>query len=162
MPTRRKQITTAIKGILEGISGVGVVQEYHRYTRTPEGFREYFTELVDQYTRTANVWLITRDAFSQTAEGVPIPQEIREHLFMISGYVGLKDSAGTEETFQDLVDEIVSALESRKRLGLDDTSIHVRPPQVPVIDHAWFGPLLCHHCDIQLRVLERRTIAYVA
>jgi len=162
MPTLRKQITTAIKGILESVSGVGIVQEYHRYTRTPEGFRTYFTKLIDQYTRTANVWLITRDGFTQTADGVPIPQEIREHLFVISGYVGLKDSTGSEETFQDLVDEIVSAFESRKRLGLEATVIHVRPPQVPVIEHFMFGPILTHHCDIHLRVLERRTIAYVA
>lgn len=161
MPTLRKQITAAIKTILESVPGVGVVQEYHRYTRTPEGFRRYFTKLVDQYTRSANVWLITRDAFAQTAAGVPIPQEMREHLFVISGYVGLKDSDGSEEVFQDLVDSVVNALESRKRLGLETTTVHVREPQVPVIDHVWFGPLLCHHCDIQLRVLERRTIAYV-
>jgi len=82
---------------------------------------------------------------------------------VISGYVGLQDANASEETFQDLVDDIVNALESRKRLGLGTSApIHVRPPQVPVIDHAWFGPLLCHHCDIQLRVLERRTIAYTA
>jgi len=163
MPTLRKQVTTAIKGILEDISGVGVVQEYCRYTRTPEGFREYFTKLVDQYMRIANVWLITRDGFTQTADGVPIPQEMREHLFVISGYVGLKDSDASEEIFQDLVDEIINALESRKRLGLETTDIHVRPPQVPVIDHAWLGrTVLCHHCEIHLRVLERRSIVYVA
>ena len=163
MPTLRKQITTAIKGILEDISGVGVVQEYYRYTRTPEGFREYFTELVDQYTRTANVWLITRDGFTQTADGVPIPEEIREHLFTISGYVGLKDADASEETFQDLVDEVVSALESRKRFGLEATNIHVRAQKTVIIDHAWLGrTVLCHHCEIQLRVLGRRTIAYVA
>jgi len=162
MPTRRKQISTAIKGILEGVSGVGVVQEYHRYTRTPEGFKEFFTELVSQYERTASAWLISRDSLSQTTTGMPIPWEMREHQFVISGYVGLKDSTGTEETFQDLIDEIVDAFESRKELGLAGIVEYVRPLQVPVIDHAWLGPILCHHCEIQLAVLERHIITYVS
>ncbi len=162
MASTRKQISTAIKGILETVSGVGVVQEYHRYTRSPEGFKEYFTKLVDQYSREANAWLVCRDSFSQTTAGMPIPQEMREHQWTIVGYVGLKDSTGSEETFQDLVDEIVNAFEARKQLGLPTIVEYVRPPQVPTIDHAWFGPVLCHHCVIQLAVLERRTIVYAS
>ncbi len=160
MTTSRKAISAAIKSILENVSGIGTIHEFHRYTRMPEGFKEYFTKLVDWEKRQLNTWLITRDSFSQTTVGMPIGQEMRSHTFVIRGYMGIKDSTGSEETFQDLVDEIVNALEARVKLGIPDVVEYAYPVSVPTIGHSMFGVAPCHYCEIHLRVDERRSITY--
>jgi hypothetical protein len=152
--------STALKETLESVSGIGVVHATHRYTRTPEGFRDYFTALIQSGQPSyVHTWLIHRDGFSQTDDRQATGHEQRAHRFVIDGYWGICESDGSELAFQEILDDIADALSVHKKLSLSTVEF-VRPPQIISIDHQFLGPVLCHHARIEIELLARHKISY--
>jgi hypothetical protein len=154
-------VSAAIKGYLDNVSGIGRVYATHRYARPPEDYIGLFTELIpNSNQKLVNTWLIHRNATAIDDVGHPLGQVRRTHTYAIEGYLALRDASGSEDTFQLLVDSILTVFTAHKQLGLPNTVEFVYAPQLATIDLTAFGPVVCHHCVITLRVTERVSVAY--
>lgn len=144
-------VLAQIKTAVEGVSNIGVVRDYLRYWQTDTGFRDLFQTTIGGVLQIRG-WTITRDAIPQNQRYATGGQHSVQYLFVIRGYLGLKDGTETEKTFQALVDSVVDALDDAITL-----SGNVRtsgPATVPTIDHRDFGGVLCHYAEIHFPATE--------
>lgn len=133
-----------LKNILSGITGVGKVHDYERFTADPAKFLLLFK---DETSGKIFGWEITREGVKHER----ITQKIKAtHSFVIKGYYGLKDDAATEKTFNAIVDLIGQAFIDTKIPGSQGHSL----PQVSNIGARSFGGVLCHYAELRLGVSE--------
>lgn len=139
-----KAIREQIAAIVAGISGVGVVHEYERWTATWKDFIDLFQDDGGKI----NGWMIRRIRTVEEDWGGS-GQYLRHHSFRLTGIYGLQDAIASEITFQDdIVEPVCSAL--REERQLNDTADNSQPPQVKTIEERLFGNVLCHYCEIEL------------
>ncbi|MBA7676883.1 hypothetical protein ES703_85128 [subsurface metagenome] len=139
-------IRDEIKSILLGVSGVGTkVHDYERYAKTWEEYLAFFKS-----NGLIKGWTITRTATPE-AESTTTTN-MRTHTFLIRGYYSLDDSAGTEKTFQDIIENIAAAFRVNKRLN--GQAFDSGPLQVDMVGNVLFGSVLCHFCELRLLAQE--------
>lgn len=143
---RLTSIREQIKAILEGVSGIGVVHDYQRWSATWEKFLDHFKDPDGKI----NGWVFTREKTPATCESAT--HESRVHSFKIRGYYGLKDEDATELTFQDLIENISAAFRAKRTLN--STAEDSGPFQVDLVEPRLFGSVLCHYCELTLEVEE--------
>jgi hypothetical protein len=143
---------TAIKTILEGVSGIGLVHEYERWAND----WKKFLELYKTANKKINGWTITR---KRTAERWSTGAEYeRVNEFLIRGIFGLKDEDETELTFQSLIEDICDAFRSNHTLnGTCETTdpdfgslANQSGIQVELVEPRMIGSVLCHYCELAL------------
>lgn len=133
-----------LKNIMSGITGVGKVHDYERFTADTAKFLSFFK---DETSKKIFGWEMTREGVKHER----ITQKIKAtHSFVIKGYYGLKDDAATEKTFNAVVDLIGQAFIDTKIPGSQGHSL----PQVSTIGARSFGGVLCHYAEIRLDVSE--------
>lgn len=140
------QIRAQVASILSSVPGMGVVHQYERYAADYSAFLSLF-----KHQDKINGWVITR-------RGVPTrlaahQVEDREHQLLLRGYYGLADSAASEHTFQQLVEDVQDAFKHDLTLG--GACLKAGPVQVDVIEPRLFGTVLCHVAELSLSVRER-------
>ena len=140
-----------LKTVLEGVTGIGKVYDYLRYTKRQDSFFDLF--------KTSNskihAWQITRPATEEKSHNQN-NSNLRRHNILIFGIYGLSDAAATEKTFQDLIESVCTALRTagKQPSPLSGTALRMGPPQVNTVDYRRFGKVLSHGCDIKLCVDE--------
>ena len=141
-------IRDRIKTVLEGVSGIGVVHDYERWSAN-------WTDMLAHYQKNGklNGWAISRRATPEEWATMPVVE--RSHEFHISGIYSLNDAAASEKAFQDLVEAVAAALRNDPNLG--GTCIEAGPVNVEVVEPRMFGSVLCHYCLIKLPVHDRET-----
>ena len=77
----------------------------------------------------------------------------RTHVIKIVGYYQHNDSAESEKTFQELVEAICDKL--RETEVYQDFYFN-SPASVNTVDTVLLGNILVHHCELSIRVLERK------
>lgn len=104
-------ILAGIKGILDNVSGIGMVYDRDKSSRSLANWIDLMTK-----DGKVNGWTIRRSSVRAT-KGVPE----RIHSFTISGIYQHKDSTEEDENsfpeFEALVDDIIDAFEADPTLG---------------------------------------------
>ena len=151
-------IRLAVANILKAVDGIGQVHEFRRHSTTWE-------EIFSRHKKDGQInnWEISRTSFDQQVVAVGTaagnePTFHVTHAVQILGYMSLDDSAGSEKTFQDLVEAIRERL--RENIMLPNTSgtQTVIVPAViiaPIVEHRMFGPVLTHFAQINITAIER-------
>ena len=139
------EIRAGIKSVLEAVEDIGKVHDYDRWTVDWAKFIELFK---DTASKRILGWEITRKNVKEDETSV------RPHVYVIRGYMGLKDEDETEKTFNTLVEDVCAAFRADKRLGggaLGHDFI-----QVETLDVRTFGSVLCHYAELSLTVHEHK------
>jgi len=134
-------IRAAIKARLDAFgSGMGRV---HDYERMAVDVKEFLTAYQDQATKKIFGWEITRR--SVRTQKVTMTKWKLVHRFVIRGYYGLSDAAGTEKIFNTLVDQVILDFTRTKLPGTQGEQL----PEATV--EPWMlGAVLCHRAEIVL------------
>lgn len=137
----------AIQTILEGIAGVANVYGTVRNWQSDKQFRD------GARTPSGNVqfWFLTREATE--AEDLGPRLTVRKHTVALHGYAGVNDAAGSEQSFQALVESVAAALGADRKLG--QSARHSAPAQVRAVDFRIINGVLCHHAELALVVEEK-------
>lgn len=140
-------ILAKLKTILQGATGVSAnyVHDYSRHASDWSVFLSLFKD-----TNKIHGYEITRRSLLEDAETSRTNKAT--HTFLIRGYYSLDDSAGTEKTFQGILENIRTAF--RNQITLDDTVLYIDPLQIIIFENRMFGSVLCHYTEINLSVTE--------
>ena len=137
----------AIQTILAGVAGVANVYGTVRNWQSDKQFRDG--------ARTASggvqFWFLTREATE--AEDLGPRLTVRKHTIALHGYAGVNDAASSEQSFQGLIESVVAALGSDRKLG--QSARHSGPAQVRAVDYRILNGVLCHHAELALLVEEK-------
>lgn len=144
----RSLISAQIKVILATVSGIGVIHEYKRYSRSIAEFLNLMTS-----GGIVNGWMISRE--STPSERDTMPTIMRTHEFKISGVYAHNDETSSETTFQDILDAIYTAFKSN--YTLNSTALNSDPVSIDVADVLEVGGQLYHIAELTLTVYERDT-----
>jgi len=140
-------IRVALKTLVEGVSGMGIVHDYERHAKDWATYLSFYKK---PGTSVINGWQIIRR--STREEEHAATQTYRFHTFVINGFYSLDDSVASEKTFQDLIESICTVV--RQDADLGGAVFHVTPPTVVVVEQRTFGDVLCHYCELNLQIEE--------
>lgn len=149
-------INSALKTILEGVSGIGKVHNRNRHTTNPDIFKLLFR---DDSREVINGWYFTRSDIEIELSVSAIVRVV--HGMRLVGYYSFHDDPrgvgpNTEEIFQTIVTGVVTALSNNfaytnawHRMDGPDAM------QVPVIGETSHGGVLCHTAEVTVRLEVR-------
>lgn len=148
-------IRSEMKSIIEGVSGIGKVHDYERYTHEWKQYEKLFT-----LASKVNVWQIERPSFSRYVNASKGPSNGVErvvHDFIIRGFFGLSDELASEKTFQDIVEGICQAFRDKPDLNGTAEMIKISHdfPVTGAIRKDYLGAVLCHIVEISISIQER-------
>lgn len=145
-------VRAALSARLSAISGVENVQPYHRLVSTgvdDPSFRSLFVN----GSNDLHAWRFTRTSVAQTLCSDHDDTVKRTHSIEIECYRGIVDDSATENTFQDLLDTVLTNLNDGDRT-LGGVCITHSLPQVERVVAGSFYNVLCHIAVITLQVEE--------
>lgn len=151
-------ILANIKSTAEGVSGIGKVYDYERWAAN-------WSTVLSLFKTTGSIihgWTISRVGTHRRYNTIARDPE-RAHVFRLRGVYGLDDSAGSEKTFQGVINLLAQAFDDNMTLsGACDTLAPEWGPmagdaglQIVEVDVRAFGTILCHHADCRLCAIER-------
>lgn len=158
------QISTQIKNLFSGVTGIGQVHEYLRWAVNDKDFQTW--AVTSQHV---NVWQISR--LTTEERWLTTGEFCRAHLFAIYGAYGSRDSDASEQTFQTLVERIAGRFRTDAARTLNETVETIAPSsgdvsgqsmdagaiggvQVTTIEHRMLRDHLVHWCELRLGVQE--------
>ncbi len=144
-------IRTALKTRLEAISGVQNVHHYLRHISRGVEDPAYAALFVNGASD-VHAWRFTRTNCAQTVCADHDSTIKRTHTIEIEGYRGLIDASASENTFQDLVDTVLTALNGGDKTlgGVAEMGI----PQLTRFQPVMFYNVLCHGATIRIDIEE--------
>jgi hypothetical protein len=141
-------IITAVETILSGVTGVGNVYSYRRWAADDASFANLFVN-----NGIILAWTITRestetDDFEQGSHD--------HHAIIIRGWMGVKDLANTEATFQALVETVRAAFHTNRTFYLANVENAEWSERMKVrkVDYVKYGQYLCHYAELELKVTD--------
>lgn len=140
-------IRTAVKGILEGITGIGPVHMHQRYMKRANDLGNLFTE-----GQKVRGWYMTRTGVSERILTDAVNEEILS--WELRGYASLIDEDPSELSFADLVDEARDVIRANETLNGTIISHEVDGRvglQVERIHPVMFCGVLCHEAQCSLQ-----------
>jgi hypothetical protein len=154
MASKYLLILADVKTRLESITDIGIVHDYERFTKNWQEFLALFAYTPTGGSQQIRGWEITRRSVHEHKRGA----YFRHHVFVIRGYMSLKDSEETDKTFQILVDTICETFRTLGEINTwyyrDGDNPENSPCQVDVIEPRTFGAILCHYSEITLSITE--------
>jgi len=149
MTTNYETFRDAIHTVLSGISDIGQVHKQKRWSADKEGFKAAYMATIGG-TDQIRAWWISR--LSTASVTMTRKSYQRDYIFQLEGFMGLDDSANTEQTFQTLVDTVMDALDAqRPDLGGAD---HQEPIALEAYSEVVIGGYLCHHAVLRLTLVK--------
>ncbi len=143
-------IRAKIKTTLQGVSGIGAVHDYDRYSRS---LAEFFKLMSGGSPAKINGWMIHRGKTPAQRDNAATIQ--RAHTFTITGIYELDDENASEKTFQALLEAIFEAFKSDITLG--GTALNSDPLSIDDVDVDEYGNRLFHVAELTLVVYDRAT-----
>ena len=141
-------VRAQIKATLEAVDGIGAVHDYLRHTRSVAKFLELM-----RAGGIVNGCMIHRSKTPTERDTMPTLR--RSHHFWISFIYEMDDAAGTEKTFQALLEAVYAAFKSDITIG--GTCINSEPHSIEDVDEMEIGQTLYHTADCLLVCHERDT-----
>ncbi len=149
MSTNYETLRDAIYTVLSGISNIGQVHKQKRWSADKEVFKAAYMATISG-TNQIRAWWISRVATSSATMTRKFYQ--RDYVFQLEGYMGLDDSANTEQTFQTLIDTVMDTLDiQRPNLG---GANHQEPVILEAYSEVVIGGYLCHHAVLRLTLVK--------
>lgn len=153
-------IRDALVTQITAVSNAGNVYAYERLVADWSNFQALFTATIGGQKQVRG-WWVTRERI----EAVPdaMGTTARTYVFVVRGVLGVHDSTATEETFQDLVDAVMAAIDAHRDDG--DSAVRdysVGPTLARVIEARQFGSVLCHYAELEVRVEVIAAVSYSA
>jgi len=147
----------AIVSAVETVPNVGVVYDKHRYSNRMDSYLDLFKTTIDG-TPQIRAWQVSYSNMESNSLAIRTATQ-RIYTFTITGYLGVDDSADTENTFADLTEAVCNALDNDSAIHAAQT--HVDFAQVTTFGYIRFGDVLCHSAEIECRVREAFNASYV-
>ena len=143
-----QQIIANAKGMLQAVSGVANVYDHLVYANDDKTVASKFTDTNSRI----HAWMITRPATQGEDRGPNNEYDV--HRLQIRGYLGVSEAAGTEGTFQDLVEAVRAAFNANRKFDFNSTkAAHwSKPMQAPQVIYVMFAGVLCHYCELTMDV----------
>lgn len=138
-------IRQAIFTILKAIPDIGKTYDYDRNNADWGEFIKLFQAPSGRILG----WEISRAGVQ--AEKLSVIEESSDHVFIIRGYMGVKDADKTELLFNAKIEAVRAAFRGNNDLGGVCTDAG---PVSAQIDVRTFGSVLCHHAELRLPVNE--------
>lgn len=149
-------IREQIKTILSGVSGIGVVHDYERFSNDWKKYLSLFTVEDDNGEKRINGCTFTRVATPE--KWLTNVEYLRVYEFDFHGIYSLKDSDATELVFQSTIENVCDAF--RAKPTLNGTCETITPEfgalsgrsgmQVETIENRKFGVTLAHYFKLRL------------
>jgi hypothetical protein len=141
-------IIQATATILGAVSGIGKVYSYRRWAADEASFKSLFVT-----AGTILAWTITREA-TDTDDFEEGSHDF--HAIVMRGWMGVKDSADTERTFQNLVEDVRTAFQTNRTLIVESVVNAEFSDRVKVrkVDYVKYGEYLCHYAELELKVTD--------
>ncbi len=147
-------IRTQIYSILNSVADIGKVYDYERWAADWTTFINLFKATIGGEDQIRG-WEIGRRSAKETKViiGVTTGGNERAHVFLLRGYLRVKDADASEKTFNALIETISTAF--RSNLKLNNTVERHDFIQAEIIDFRVFGGVLCHYAELTLTAYER-------
>lgn len=141
-------IITAVATILGGVTNVGKVYSYRRWAADEASFKSLFAT-----GSTILAWTITRES-TETDDFDGGSHDY--HAIVLRGWMGVKDSADTEATFQALVESVRAAFQTNRELFVTGTANAEFSERIKVrkVDYVKYGEYFCHYAELELKVKD--------
>jgi len=158
-------ITSKIKTLLEGVTGIGKVYDKPIDLRTYDDLKSYATIYDATLGKNiVNCWIIerasARDIRGGAGIGFAIQEAEREEVYKISGVYAYYDHGDSVVAFQKLLDRILQKF--LPEITFDDPDTIASPLVARSIGFRTFGEIVCHSVDFELTIRYRQTgITYV-
>jgi hypothetical protein len=140
-------IINAVQSIVQGVAKVGQVHAYRRAVATESDFLALYK---DEATGMVRAWDITRENTASIDYTVGETQET--HLIVLRGYMSVSDKDATEQTFQNLVEDVRTALRAKR--NLNGKVLTTTPAQARTVAAATIGSVLCHYAELSFTATE--------
>jgi hypothetical protein len=138
-------VRASIKGVLVAASGGKV----HDYLRLIEAEKAIADELM--VSKKLHAWCITLDESEPFSEKrLPACHALADMAFVLHGWYAVDDSAASEKTWADLVEDVMDAYRADKKLG--NTVIEAGPAQWREAGYRSYVGVLCHYARLTLSV----------
>lgn len=138
---------TAIQAIVAAVPGVENVYDTVRNWQGEQQFRDGARTIAGAI----QFWFLTREGTSGSDLG---PQfTARRHRIAMHAYAGVNDSSESEKTFQALLEDVVEALQTDRKL--DSTARHSGPTAIRTVDFRVINNVLCHHAELVIEVDDK-------
>jgi hypothetical protein len=147
-------IRAAIYNALSGVSNVGKVYDYERWAADWGAFLDFFKTTINNKVQIRGWEVGYRGFVPDVTFEILAGSFIRNHQFVVAGYLGLDDSAGTEKTMSALAETVADTLEADSTLnGLSNGNVEA----VLLFEPRIYGGVLCHYAEITLTIGEEIT-----
>ncbi len=143
-------IRTAIYNAVDGVSNSGVVYDYERWAGDWSAFLDLFKTTISS-TDQIRGWEVGYRGFVADEPSDFVPGHLRIHRYLVTGVLGLDDSAGTEKTMSTLAETVANTI--KDDATLDGLSFYqIRP--IMLFEPRSFGGVLCHFVEITVEIAE--------
>ena len=142
-------ILDRIQDLIEPVVGGATVHLYQRHVGDWKQMIETF-KVGTAPNVTIHGWMISRSDVEE--EWLTNMETISDHTIVIRGVMGVKDSAVTEDTFNDYIEAIRTSFRSNLDLG---GACEYHKPLKFKISYRNFSGILCHYAEGTLIVRER-------
>ena len=146
-------IRLEIRSQMLQVVNIGQIHLRRRHTR-------FWDEMYRRHKKAGrlNTWEITRISVAQSLNSVQgalgtEPFFHDGHGILIRGHMALDDSKKTEDTFQQILDDIRLRIQLNNRLN--GAVLLPRQLQTPEIGHETFGGVLCHFAELTYDAVVR-------
>lgn len=139
-------VRAQVKSILSGVTGMGIVHDYERWSRSLAEFESLMTK-----SGVINGWMIHRQ--SSSAEYNTNASHLVTHTYKISGIYALDDANASEITFQALLELVYAAFKADVTLA--GTALRHKQIQIDNVDTNEYGNRLFHTAELTLVVEEQ-------
>lgn len=142
-------VRAAIQATLSGVADIGVVHDYERWAARTDAFTALYLSATHGQIRG---WYIRQLSRSERSPDVGRHAVIAR--WRLGGYMALDDSAQSEKTFDDLVEDVIDAFRADDTLGgTVDTCVvgDIAGLQLEQSGPVMFGGVLCHGAQLGLQ-----------
>ena len=142
---------SAIKTLLESVSGIGRVHSHKQYSSDWASYKDKFIK-----NSKVNEWEIQRESFSKESRGSQARSgkvKDKTDVFVIRGFYAFTSKPSSEEAFDLLIDLITDEFIQDRDLG--GAVEIIEDPITGEIFFARLGEVLCHVVEIRITVKER-------
>lgn len=146
--TTLTDLNTALVAQIDAVSGV---EKVYGYTRYVADWTNYLT-LFKRAGGDINGWWVTLANPSITTAADVFGANLWTYHFLITGIMGVQDSATSEAVILAQAEAILATLHDETTLGVGGVTVGDLFPQLRMVEHRQFGSVLCHYVEIVLDV----------
>ena len=150
-------IRARIKTVLEGVTDIGAVHDYERWTDDWDSLLQQFKVNVGGVEQIRG-WIITLQRLKPETIGFQgggvTGTILATYTYLVRGFLGVEDASETEKTMTALALAAAWALENDATLRSEDLD-----KETPVVtelyqDYRMFGGVLCHYVEMRVEPQE--------